>query len=162
MGAAEETLRLIASLPAPEGLEDRVRAGLRAEPRTARVLRWPTAALPGSGLAGSWVRGAAAAAIVLVVAGGGWGIYARVQTGQATAAQTMPSHVGAGGGFSSAGAKRTPDTLNGPMLAHPAKAETDAAKKAGESVKKPGESVKKALPLRQAATKKAAAQSGVQ
>jgi hypothetical protein len=41
----EDTLRLIAHLSAPEGLEERVQAGLRAAPRAAsgkaRVLRWP-------------------------------------------------------------------------------------------------------------------------
>lgn len=156
-GEAEETLRLMASLPAPEGLEERVRAGLRAAPRRAQVLRWP-AALPGSGLAGSWARGAAAAAIVLVVAGGGWGIYQRVQPGltgsQADKAIAAPAQ---GGGFGSAGAMRTPDTLSGPML-HPATPETDAAKKRDQGAKKPVESAKKPLRPKQAAAKKAAAQ----
>ena len=52
--SAEETLRLIASLPAPAGLEDRVHAALRSAPHGAparglragvaswgRVLAWP-------------------------------------------------------------------------------------------------------------------------
>ena len=40
-GSAEETLRLIASLPAPEGLELRVRMGLSTHTRPGRVLAWP-------------------------------------------------------------------------------------------------------------------------
>ena len=36
--SAEETLRLIANLPAPDGLEDRVHAALNAMPRRSRVL----------------------------------------------------------------------------------------------------------------------------
>jgi len=115
----EETLRLLASLPAPAGLEDRVQAGLRAAPRTARILHWPAALLPASGMAGSWMRSAAAAAIVFVVAGGGWGIYSHVQPGQPARVTVMPPRVGAGGGFSSAGAMRTPQTLNGPVLPQP-------------------------------------------
>ncbi len=75
----DATLRLIANLPAPEGLAERVQAGLRAEmlsaPRRARVLQWPSALRPGHGL----MRSAAAAAIVAVVAGGGWSVYSRVQ-----------------------------------------------------------------------------------
>ncbi|HEV2484373.1 MAG TPA: hypothetical protein VGT08_02480 [Terracidiphilus sp.] len=106
---AETTLRLIATLPAPDGLEDRVMAGLKAAPRTARVLHWPEMLQP----TGSWIRGAAAAAIVFVVTGGGWGIYTRVQPARVIA---MPPRTGAAGGFSNAGAMRTPQTLNGPVV----------------------------------------------
>ena len=117
--AAEETLRLIASLPAPEGLEDRLqvslRAGLRAAPRSARILAWPVALHPSSGL----MRSAAAAAIAFVVAGGGWGVYSRVQSGQPAGVVVLPPRVSASGGFSSAGAMRTPQTLNGPVVAQP-------------------------------------------
>jgi len=124
LGSAEATLRLLARLPAPEGLEDRVMAGLKSAPRSARVLRWPMALQP----AGSWMRGAAAAAIVFVVAGGGWGIYSRVQPAQPGRAVTMPPHVGAAGGFSSAGAMRTPETLKGPVLTQPVIAKPVQAK----------------------------------
>ena len=113
--AAEETLRLIASLRAPEGLEERVYAGLIAQPRRGRILHWPSAPR----LSSSWMRSAAAAAIVFVVAGGGWGIYSRVQRPQPGNVIVMPPHVATPGGFSSAGAMRTPNTLNGPVLAHP-------------------------------------------
>jgi len=122
-GAAEETLRLIASLPAPEGLEDRVHAGLLAAGRRGRVLAWPAAFTPAS----AWVRSAAAAAIVFVVAGGGWGIYSHVQPGQPARVIAMP-HASASGGFSGAGAMRTPQTLNGPVVAHPATAQPPKAK----------------------------------
>ena len=65
------------------------------------------------------MRGAAAAAVVFVVAGGGWGIYTRVQPSQPAKVIVMPPRAGAGGGFSSAGAMRTPQTLNGPLVAEP-------------------------------------------
>jgi hypothetical protein len=65
------------------------------------------------------MRSAAAAAIVFVVAGGGWGIYSRVQKPQSATVIVMP-HPGAPGGFSNAGAMHTPKTLNGPVVAHPA------------------------------------------
>ncbi|MGB6719610.1 MAG: hypothetical protein WBE72_02360, partial [Terracidiphilus sp.] len=45
----EETLRLIANLPAPEGLEDRVHEVLRSAPRRGRVLPWPARLSPGGG-----------------------------------------------------------------------------------------------------------------
>jgi len=114
VGEAEQTLRLIAALPPPKGLEDRVKAGLHAAPRTARVLTWPQPFSP----AGGWLRGAAAAAIVFVVAGGGWGIYSRVQPGQPAQSGTVP-HLGAPGGFSEGGAVRRPQTLVGPVVTVP-------------------------------------------
>jgi hypothetical protein len=111
----EDTLRLIAQLPAPEGIEDRVRAELRAAPRRARVLSWPAALRSDS----PWMRSAAAAAIVFVVAGGGWGVYSRVQQPQLARVIVMPPRVAAPGSFSSAAAIRTPNTLNGPVVANP-------------------------------------------
>ncbi len=113
-GEAEETLRLIARLPAPQGLEDRVHAALLSRPRRGRILSWPSVPR----LESNWMRSAAAAAIVFVVAGGGWGIYSHVQPPQAKVI-VMPMHVATQGGFSSAGAMRTPNTLNGPVLVHP-------------------------------------------
>ena len=114
LGAADETLRLIAHLPPPQGLEDRVHVALLSRPLRGRILSWPSAPR----LESNWMRSAAAAAIVFVVAGGGWGIYSRVQQPQAKVI-VMPMHVATQGGFSSAGAMRTPNTLNGPVLAHP-------------------------------------------
>jgi hypothetical protein len=113
----EATLRLIAGLPAPEGLEDRVNASLRtaqqSAPRKSRMLAWPAVLGPGR----DWMRSAAAASIVFVVAGGGWGIYTHVQPARGIAA---PPRVAAPTGFSSAGAMRTPNTLNGPEVKQPA------------------------------------------
>jgi hypothetical protein len=67
---------------------------------------------------GTLARSAAAAAIVAVVIGGGWGVYSRVQPAQPARAITVPLHTSAQSGFSSAGAMRTPQTLDGPVLAH--------------------------------------------
>jgi hypothetical protein len=116
---AEKTLRLVASLPAPEGLAGRVQDGLRAAPR-ARLLAWPTALVPGAWIMSPALRGAAAAAIVCIVAGGGWRIYSHVQAPAAPTARivVMPARVGSQGAFSNAGAMRTPDTLAKPVLTH--------------------------------------------
>ncbi|MGO9437830.1 MAG: hypothetical protein ACLPH3_20790 [Terracidiphilus sp.] len=135
----EDTLRLIAGLPAPEGLEERVKAALHQAPRTGSVLHWP---LRSSRFDSSrwgwrqstWVRGAAAAAIVFVVAGGGWGVYSRVQPLEQPKAIALPP-VAAHGGFSSANAIRTPKTLNGTVLTHPLP-DAVAGKKRPDSSKK--------------------------
>jgi hypothetical protein len=129
---AEETLRLIASLPAPPGLEDRVLAGVRAAPR-ATCVRTRVQAWPGSlGPIGVWMRDwthsslartAAAVAIVFVVTGGSWSIYSRVtppKPDSGPANGIVRPHAVAPGGFSGAGAMRTPQTLNSPMIVHPA------------------------------------------
>jgi hypothetical protein len=137
----EATLRMIASLPAPEGLEERVEVGLRASlravpqtaPAKARILAWPaTLRLDNAWFHSSLARSAAAAAIVAVVVGGGWGVYSRVQPNQ-PARLVLPLRAAPQqGGFSSAGAMRTPQTLNGPVVVPPAavpSAETKAAPK---------------------------------
>jgi hypothetical protein len=137
-GEAETTLRLIASLSAPVGLEDRVLAGLRAARLSAapgrgssrtRILSWPTHRR----LESNWMRSAAAAAIVFVVVGGGWGVYSRVQPVQPARVIAMPPRVAAPGGFSSAGAMRTPQTLNGPVVTHKATIATQPAKDAAKA-----------------------------
>jgi hypothetical protein len=118
--AAEETLRLVAALPVPMGLEDRVKAGLHAAAQNGNVLHWPTSSRRGGGwMKGTAARAAAAAAIVFVVAGGGWGVYSRVQPVQSPKVIAMPQRINSSGGFSNAGAMRTPQTLTGPVLAHP-------------------------------------------
>lgn len=119
---AEETLRLIATLEAPEGLERRVHEALRSAPQARKVLDWPIASA--HGWMQGWVRSAAAAAIVFVVAGGGWGVYSRVQLSQPAKVIAMPAPATTPGGFSSAGAMRTPQTLNGPVLTHPERPKT--------------------------------------
>ena len=134
-GQAEETLRLIACLAAPEGLEDRVQAALAQAPQTARVLPWP---LDRHWMHGTLARGAAAAAIVCFVAGGGWEVYSRVQPARAPQVIAMP-RIATPGGFSSANAIRTPETVIGPTLTHPidAKLPVDAlGKKKASTAKK--------------------------
>jgi len=87
----------------------------------------------------TWVRTAAAAAIVFVVAGGGWEVYSRVQPAERPNAIVLPP-VAAHGGFSSADAIRTPRTLNGTVLTHPlgatANPEPGAEKKPTDPAKK--------------------------
>lgn len=118
--SGEDTLRLIASLPAPEGLADRMQEGLRHAGPTARVLRWNRPLRPSANwMQSTMARGVAAAAIVCVVAGGGWGIYSRVQPAPAAKVLAMPPLVTQGGGLSPSNAKRIPDTLVGPVLTHP-------------------------------------------
>jgi hypothetical protein len=134
---AEETLRLIASLPAPAGLEERVHTAIDAAPRRGRVLAWsrgrvlawPGTLRPERG----WMRSAVAAAIVFVVAGGGWGVYTRVEQSQTPKVIAMPARMPLTGGFTGAGALRTPHTLPGPMAPQPVKtspAQLKTAKKA--------------------------------
>lgn len=148
---AEETLRLIAGLPAPDGLAGRVQARLRSAPRTASVLSWR----PGS--RSGWMfspalRGAAAAAIVCTVVGGGWQIYSRVQPAPTAKVIVMPARVGGNGGFSSAGAMARPDTLNGPVVAPPApKAENTIAHPSGKQVPKTAPAPKQAKAKKKAA-----------
>jgi len=135
---ADETLQLIARISAPEGLEERVQAGLRVEASTAsgkaRILRWPKALRLKNVWMQNLARAAAAAAIVAVVVGGGWGISSRFHPAMPSSAVAVPPHSGNQGGFSSAGAMRTPQTLNGPVVAHPA---TVALKTAKPAVKTP-------------------------
>lgn len=120
---AEATLRLIASLPAPEGLEKRVIAGVRSAPRSGRLLNWPDLLNPTE----DWLRSAAAAAIVFVIVGGGWGVYSRVQPISAIA---PPPLTGAVGGFSNAGAVRVPQTVPAPVVAKPAPVQPSVAEPA--------------------------------
>jgi hypothetical protein len=116
--AAEETLRLIASLPAPEGLEDRLKAGLRSVPQRGNVISWPFSATEG------WMHGAgmktvAAAAIVLAIAGGGWGVYSHIQVAPVPSAFIEPQLPNGAGRFSTAGAVHVPQTVQGPIVAAP-------------------------------------------
>jgi hypothetical protein len=130
-GSAEETLRIVASLPAPAGLEDRVHAAVQGAQRRGRVLAWPATVRSQS----SWMRTAAAAAIVFVVAGGGWGVYTRVEQNRAAKVLAMPPRVAAPGGLASAGAKRTPQTLPGPTVNQPARPKTTKKPVAASSAK---------------------------
>ncbi|MDR3792941.1 MAG: hypothetical protein P4L03_06135 [Terracidiphilus sp.] len=145
---AEATLRLIAGLPAPVGLAERVKAGLaaaEAAPARARVLKWP--AKPSRGK-GGWVQGAAAAALLLAIAGGGRSAYKWVAP--VPAVQTLPAAARPAmqGGFSAAGAMRRPETLAGPIVpvvaaANSAKKDTKAAQtKHGKKAAKAGPKAK--------------------
>jgi hypothetical protein len=107
----DDTLRLLAKVAVPAGLEDRMFAGTMAAPRGRRVLEWPRLFY-----GRDWVRGIAAAAIVLAVGGGGWGIYAHVEPNAPAQMTAAPRRILAPGGFSSAEVIRRPQTLNGPMV----------------------------------------------
>lgn len=119
-GEAEATLRLLAGVAAPEGLAERVKAGLQASevgPVRGRVLAWP------AGLEmqrGGWLQAAAAAALLLAVAGGGWGVARWVAPEQTTQGFPVAARPALQGGFSAAGAMRRPETLVGPLAPVPA------------------------------------------
>lgn len=124
----DATLRLIAGTPVPGGLEKRIHAALAApRPWPARVLPWPAAAWPSS-LWPASLRAAAAAAIVVIVTGGGFGVYSRVQHGIPVAAPAAQQGVVPAGAFSSAGAIRTPQTIQGPAV-HPDRNKARLAKR---------------------------------
>jgi hypothetical protein len=145
----DATLNMLAKAPAPAGMEDRVFAGVLASPRKARVLEWPQPLY-----AREWVRGVAAAVLVLAVGGGGWGIYAHVQQNQPAKVVVAPRPVFQTGGFSSAEMIRRPQTLNGPEVkkAEPAKEakanriERTAAKKPARTITKHDQHAVKAQP----------------
>ena len=107
----DATLHLLATLPAPAGLEDRVFAGMMAAPRKARVLEWPQPLY-----SRDWVRAIAAAAIVLAVGGGGWGLYSHVKPSAPARAIAAPHTMFQPGGFSAAEMIRRPQTVNGPPV----------------------------------------------
>jgi hypothetical protein len=121
---AEQTLRLIAALPAPEGVGDRVKDRLHAAPRNAGLISWPTSATGARWSQLAAMRAAAAAAIVLVVAGGAWEVYAHIRIAPEPSAVAIPQPVnGSRGGLSAAGAVRKPQTMDGVVVAVPANME---------------------------------------
>ena len=141
----EETLRVIANLPVPEGLVDRVQTRLRNAPHSARILSWPLVFG-----AGGWgyeraMRGAAAAAIVCVVAGGGWRIYSHVQPAPSAKVLVMPAPASPSRGFSTAGSVHTPDPR--PVLtrqAEPKPQASPAVRRSRDQVKNHGKGQKNA------------------
>lgn len=148
--SAEETLRMLACLPAPEGLVERVQTRLQTAPRTTRVIRWPHRTDRISWMNSSALRGAAAAAIVVLVTGTGWQIYSHVQPLPTAHVAPEPARLPGATGFSSAGAMRTPDPLKGPVLTHAVKREP--AKPAAATAKKHTEIPAKAKRNKQALT----------
>lgn len=156
-GEGDETLRLISGLPAPAGLEDRVHTALHVRAhRRARILTWPRHLNPQNG----WMRTAAAAAIVFVVVGGGWGVYTRVGHNQPARIIPMPMRMPAAGGFSSAGAMRTPQTLPGPVVIHPATSTSTATSTTAQPKKKKPVTALQPAAGRSASALRPAAQSG--
>jgi hypothetical protein len=143
VSSAEETLRLIARLHAPEGLEERVQESLRVAVVTsahkAKIFSWPVWLRPSDGgMQSAPLRAAAAAAIVAVVVGGGWIVSSRLPAAQPGMAVTTSPRGASSGGFSSAGAKRTPQTLDRPVVATPAEAPPQiAAPPTKEKTKQP-------------------------
>ena len=116
--SVDETLRMIARMPVPELLEERVKAGLQLAEKPGRVLGWPSerrAGSRGAWMQAGWARGTAAAAIALAVVGGGWGIYARVEPAQSAKTVAVPA-AKQDGTFSEAGAMRRPQTVVGPTV----------------------------------------------
>jgi hypothetical protein len=164
-GEFESTLRMIAHLPAPDGLAERVQAGLQtaARSRRARIFHWPSVPRIENGwMQSSLVRSAAAAAIVAVVFGGGWSLYSRYEPAQPSSAIALPTR-GAGqsgqGGFSSAGAMRTPQTLNGPVVAIPATAAAQTEKAAAKAQLRRGKTTAAKKAVTQSATPTASPQN---
>lgn len=114
---AEAALRRLATLPAPEGLEERLELRLRVAMRepAKTAPRWRVWSLA----APVWVRAAAVMALVLAVAGGCWEIALHLNKQQEAHQQTAPLTAPAptaGGGFATGNAIRTPRTLNGPTI----------------------------------------------
>ena len=128
----DATLHMLAKLPVPVGMEDRVFAGVLAAPRGARVLHWPRPFYTRD-----WMRGIAAAAIVLAVGGGGWGIYSHVERNAPAQVEVTPRRIQQPGAFSSAGVMRRPQTITGPVVNKPAAMEAPKAPVAAEAAKTP-------------------------
>lgn len=109
---ATTTLRAVAKLPARAGLEDRLKAALAERLRVGALQPGSEYGdeRPRGWMQSAAMRGLAAAAIVLVVAGGGWSI-AQFGRQAATPQAVGFPHGSPGGDFSNAGAMRTPRTL---------------------------------------------------
>ena len=113
---AEETLRQLAALPPPEELTDRVHARLH-EAQTVPAPR---------GFWAYWLPAqrfqfAAAAALMVAVAGSTWAVYHRHPQADAAKQTVQPvvSPAPAGGGFAPAAGERVPPTLK-PIKVPPA------------------------------------------
>jgi len=145
----DATLHMLAKLPVPVGMEDRVFAGVLAAPRGARVLHWPRPFYTRD-----WMRGIAAAAIVLAVGGGGWGIYSHVEQNAPAQVEVTPRRIQQPGAFSSAGVMRRPQTITGPEVNKPAATEASKAPAAAKAVKTPAAEGAKATAAKKKTLKK--------
>jgi hypothetical protein len=110
------------------------------------------------------VRGMAAAAIVCVVAGGGWRIYSHVLTIPAARAVLLPEPITpvtpGGSGFSPASARHVPETLDGPVLKHPIAPASDVVPSASDANvvdRMPAQPKPSAVPKKKKAPSRAAA-----
>ena len=108
---AEETLRLVAQLPPPDELTDRVHGRLAAVGRE-RAARRPVWSL---WMPARRLQFVGAALLAAAVAGSTWGVYHRhpqsgVQTGTQGSGERVVPHLPQGS-FGSAGAERVPPTL---------------------------------------------------
>ena len=106
----EETLRLLARATPPQGLAERLQSRLQSEaqtPRSAAPLLFPAPPR-------FWRRALAAAAIVLAILGGGWSIVLFAPHAAPATATAPSTPAPAASGFSTAGAMRTPQSLEGP------------------------------------------------
>jgi hypothetical protein len=56
---------------------------------------------------------------VIAVVGGGWEVYSHIQVAPSPAAVATPRPISGQGGLSTAGARRTPQTLEGPVVVAP-------------------------------------------
>jgi hypothetical protein len=139
---AEHTLRLLANLPPPEGLTDRVHRRLKAAPAPGRFSfltgrRWTAGGL---GYSSMRLQFAGAALAIVVLAGGTWGVFHLGSHGQAGASAQPASNSanpgGAAGGFSNAKAVRVPPTLK-PLHVPPAPKKKPNAGHAAKSALKP-------------------------
>jgi hypothetical protein len=134
---AEETLRRVAQLPPPAGLEERVHERLTAE----RSHAWHAEE---RGVWRLWkparrLQFAAAAVLAVAVAGSSWGVYHwRGSTKMPSGAQTVqpPPPAPQTGGFGTADVKRVPPTL-APIKVPPAPRKKPSAGVAKIAPKKP-------------------------
>jgi len=133
---AEKTLRLLAELPPPANLTDRVHRRLAMEEALPERRGFWSLWMPAQRL-----QYAAAALLVVAVAGSTWSVYrghppAGVKPGAHTQAAPVLPPAASAGGFGSAGAERVPPTLN-PVKVPPApKKKPSASKTAKPSPKK--------------------------
>lgn len=145
---AEETLRMLAKLPAPDGISARVQASLRSAPRRSSLSGVGAVFGMSGWMHSAALRTAAAAGIVCVVAGGGWKIYSRVQMSAGMQGVAVPVRVspvtGSEGGFSTSGAIARPDPLKAPVIAH------QFVAKPAQNTQQPGQSEKKVVKKRPA------------